>query len=261
MSPSFSRARRPLSAASVIGLAVLLVSWAAACQREPSPGAGADTTAVYEWREPGSAHGTGKFYHGREIADVLGHVGAEWLERPGRETEELPSRVVRALELRPDDVVADIGAGTGYFTFRISPHVPQGKVFAVDIDEEMLDLIRAREEELGVDNVVPIRGTITDPNLPEESVDVALIVYSYPQFSHPHEMLTNIYEGLAPGGRLVLVEYRGEDPTLPIEPIYKITEAQARRELESVGYIWRETRDILPQQHFIVFEKPMRELR
>ena len=193
---------------------------------------------------------------GREIAQVMGSSDLDWMERPGRETEELPDRVVRALELQPSDVVADIGAGTGYFTFRLAPQVPLGKVYAVDIDAQMLDIIRARMAESGLDNVEPVRGTVTDPNLPDGAVDVALIVFSYPQFSHPREMMTNIFDALQPGGRAVIVEYRGEDPTIPVDPIYRITQEQARKELEAVGFEWRETRAILPQQHFMVFEKP-----
>lgn len=234
---------------------MLLLLFAAAC--EADGGDGALKEAVYDVRAPESPSGTGRFYMGREIATVFGSSNLDWMERPGRETEELPNRVVRALELQPSDVVADIGAGSGYFTFRISPKVPLGKVFAVDIDPGMLDLIRDRMEAQGIQNVEPVRGTATDPNLPDSAVDVALIVFTYPQFSHPREMMTHIYDALKPGGRVVLVEYRGEDPTIPVEPVYKITEEQARKELEAVGYRWRETRPILPQQHFMVFEKPI----
>lgn len=239
-------------------LSILLCVLAATGCDGPEAGRGDIAADLYEEGESRHENGTGRFYMDREIAEVAGVDRQEWLERPERETEELPNRVVRALELRPDDVVADIGAGTGYFTFRISPHVPEGQVFAVDIEEEMLELIRERMERRGVHNVVPIRGTVRDPNLPEDSVDVALIVFTYTQFSHPHEMMVHIREALKPGGHVVLVEYRGEDPTIPASPVYTITEAQARKELQSAGLRWRETRDILPQHHFMVFEKPLR---
>lgn len=240
----------------LVGLAVLAVGLTA-CDRPLARDGEDDLSTPYEQHPSENANGTGKFYMGREIARVMGHTDVDWMERPTRETAELPGRVVRALELRSTDVVADIGAGTGYFTFRISPQVPLGRVYAVDIDPQMLDIIRARMQEEGVDNVVPVRGTVTDPNLPRAEVDVALIVFSYPQFSHPYEMMRHIYEALRPGGRVVLVEYRGEDSTIPIEPIFKLTEEQARKELEAIGFRWRETRDILPQQHFMVFGKPV----
>lgn len=244
----------------ISALAVLLISSATfvfGCDAPDSESAGDTAEGYYEERPNGSDQGTGRFYMGREIAKITGADRQEWLERPERETEELPNRVVRALELRSDDVVADIGAGTGYFTFRISPHVPDGRVLAVDIEEEMLKLIRKRAEERGVSNVVPVFGTKTDPNLPQDSVDVALIVFTYTQFTHPREMMVNIRRALVPGGRVVLVEYRGEDPTIPVSPVYTITEEQAKRELTEAGLRWRETRDILPQHHFMVFEKPL----
>lgn len=215
---------------------------------EPAP--------TYEMRESGHPDGTGRYYMGREIAEVTGVDRQEWLERPQRETEELPSRVVQALELEANDVVADIGAGTGYFTFRISPHVPDGLVFAVDIEEDALSLIREKLQHRGVHNVRTVLGTVEDPRLPEDSVDVALIVFTYTQFSHPREMMVNIREALVRGGRVVLVEYRGEDSTVPVAPVYSITAEQARRELEAAGLRWVETRDILPQHHFMVFERP-----
>lgn len=239
------------------GLMLALVGVAlSACGRGNSDEPGRADLA-YEERDPVSPKGTGRFFMGREIAQVVGSDEVDWIERPGRETAELPDRVVRALELQPADVVADIGAGTGYFSFRLAPRVPLGKVFAVDIDPDMLSIIRERRAENGMRNVVTVRGTATDPNLPPDEVDVALIVYTYPQFSHPREMMTRLLEALRPGGRVVLVEYRGEDGTLPIDQVYRLTEQQARKELEAIGFRWRETRDVLPQQHFMVFEKPV----
>ena len=194
---------------------------------------------------------------GREIAEVTDPATWEDLERPTREVLELPDRVVQALELRPANVVADIGAGTGYFTFRLSEAVPRGRVYAVDIQPEMLDILTARQQQLGVRNVETVLGDLKNPNLPAASIDLALIVFAYPQFSHPREMMTHVAEALKPGGRVVLVEYRAEDPTVPVSPLNRISEAQARREMEAVGLDWRETRAILPQQHLMVFEKPI----
>ncbi len=203
-----------------------------------------------------SRDGTGRFYMGREIAQVMGHRGAAWLERPERERTELPDLVVAHLGLEPDDVVADIGAGTGYFTFRLAPYVPEGRVMAVDIQPEMLAIIERRMEEEGVTNVAPVWGAEDDPRLRDASVDVTLIVDAYHEFSYPREMARAIFDATKPGGRLVLVEYRGEDASVPIRPLHKMTEAQARRELEAVGFRFVENRAFLPQQHFLVFERP-----
>ena len=238
-------------------LLAVLIFVVSACDREPGETGDFDTTAVYEQGKRTSADGTGRLFMGREIARVTGVGREEWLERPERETEELPNRVVRALELRATDAVADIGAGTGYFTFRISPLVPEGRVFAVDIESEMLETVRDRMAQTGISNIVPVLGTTTDPNLPADSIDAALIVFTYTQFSNPFEMMVNIRKSLKPGGRVVLVEYRGEDPTIPASSVYTITEEQARRELAAAGLVWRETRDILPQHHFMVFARPV----
>ncbi len=205
---------------------------------------------------PVSPDGTGRYYLGREIARVMDHRGAAWLERPERERTELPARVVENLDLRPDAVVADLGAGTGYFTLRIAPRVPRGRVLAVDIQPEMLTIIARRAEAEGVGNVETVRGTETDPRLPRGGVDLTLVVDSYHEFSHPREMAEAIYTATRPGGRLVLVEYRGEDPSVPIRPLHKMTERQVRRELEAAGFRFVENKGFLPQQHFLVFEKP-----
>lgn len=214
----------------------------------PEPSAGAYSTG------PASRDGTGKFYLGREIAIPVGHRAAGWLERPDRADSELPERVVDNLELSETSVVADIGAGTGYFTFRIAPQVPQGRVYAVDISPEMMDIIRKRGGD-EVENVETVLGDLRSPNLPEAAIDVALIVDAYHEFSHPVEMLEGLARALRPGGVLVLVEYRGEDPAVPIKPLHKMTEGQVRAELAPVGFEFVENRSFLPQQHFLVFRK------
>ncbi len=204
-----------------------------------------------------SRDGTGVFYMDREISQVMGHRGAAWLERSERADLERPDDVVDSLGLAPDDVVADIGAGTGYFTFRLAERVPEGGVYAVDIQPEMLDIIEARAVQDGYDNVEPVQGTIDDPNLPEDAVDAVLIVDAYHEFSHPREMMQGIVRSLREGGRVVLIEYRGEDPTVPIKPLHKMTEAQVRLEMEAVGLRHVETKDFLPRQHFLVFERQL----
>lgn len=215
----------------------------------------ADTSTVYTYRSP-SADGTGKVYMGREIAKTLDHSKAYWLERPEREKKELPDLVVENMELGPTDTVADIGAGSGYFTFRISPFLTQGAVFAVDIQPEMLALIESRKEERGAVNVFTIVGTATDPQLLDTAVHKVLMVDAYHEFSHPREMMEAIVRDLKPGGLVYLIEYREEDPNLPRKALHQMTELQARKEMEAVGLRWIETRDFLSQQHFMVFQKP-----
>jgi FkbM family methyltransferase len=162
------------------------------------------------------------------------------------------------MKLKPADVVADVGAGTGYFSFRISRVVKQGKVFAVDIQPEMLAVIEKRKKELKVDNVIAVKSEETETNLQGNSVDVALMVDVYHEFSFPREMMQSVVTALKPGGRVVQIEYRGEDPNVPIKRLHKMTVAQARKEMAAVGLAWKETKNFLPQQHFIVYEKPVK---
>jgi SAM-dependent methyltransferase len=211
---------------------------------------------VYEQRQIHSPDGIGKYYMRREIAKVMGHTGAGWLERPSRETEEQPSKVVNLLNLQPDDVVADIGAGTGYLSFRIAPLLPKGKVLAVDIQPEMLEIIELFKQEKNITNIEPILATLTNPNLPSASVDLALMVDAYHEFAYPQEVMQEIVKALKPGGRVVLVEYRGENPFIMIKKLHKMTQKQVRQEMQAVGLVWRETKNLLPQQHLIVFKKP-----
>jgi SAM-dependent methyltransferase len=218
--------------------------------------ASSSSATVYEQRLIHSPDGIGKFYMGREIAKVMGHTGALWLERPSREPEEQPSKLVNALNLKPDDVVADIGAGTGYMSFRIAPLLTKGKVLAVDIQPEMLDIIEFLNKENNITNVEPILATLTNPNLPPESVDLALMVDAYHEFENPREVIEGIFRALKPGGKVALVEYRGENPFIMIKRLHKMSQKQVRKEMQAVGLVWRETKNLLPQQHLMVFEKP-----
>lgn len=193
---------------------------------------------------------------GREIAQVMGAAGASWLERPERDEAEMPQKVIEHMQLQPTDVVADVGAGTGYFTLRISPVVPQGTVYAVDIQPEMLAFLEQGKKQLKAANVSIVQGTETDPRLPAHAVDVVLLVDTYHEFAYPREMMENIVKSLKPGGRVIQIEYRGEDTSVPIKSLHKMTVAQARKEMEAVGLRWQETQDFLPYQHFIVFSKP-----
>ncbi len=198
--------------------------------------------------------GIGRSYMGREIAHVMGHEGADWLDRPERDKEESSSRVVPLLGLKPTDIVADIGAGSGYFTFRMSAAVPQGRVYAVDIQKEMLDMIKARQGNAA--NITTVLGGIGDPRLPVGGVDLILLVDAYHEFSRPREMGLAMMRALKPGGRIALVEYRGEDQKVPIKDIHRMTQAQAKKEMAVLGLVWQRTDDSLPWQHVMFFAKP-----
>jgi SAM-dependent methyltransferase len=199
--------------------------------------------------------GIGKFYMEREISFVMGHQAADWLNRPGRIEEERPDEVVANMGLNPDHVVADIGAGSGYFSFRIAKLVPDGNVMAVDIQPEMLQLIEEQKRQDGVVNIQGVLGTIDDPNLPLNSIDAAIMVDAYHEFSHPFEMISGIYDALRPGGRIFLLEYRGEDASVPIRPLHKMTEEQVVKEMSVFGLEWTDTLDFLPWQHMMIFTK------
>lgn len=208
-------------------------------------------------QDPG---GSGKFYMNREIAMVMGHQGAGWLERPEREKEEQPRKLLEALELKPGMIVADIGAGSGYFTFRLAERVgAKGKVLAVDIQPEMLDLIRKRAKERELTNVEVVQGTETDPKLPAGAVDLIFMVDVYHEFSYPWEMTTAMVKALKPGGRLVFVEYRLEDPEVPIKLVHKMSQKQVLKEMEPHALRWTGTISTLPRQHIIVFKKQAEE--
>lgn len=217
------------------------------------PAVSADS--VYASGKP-NRDGIGKIYMGREISHVMGHLGAGWLERPDREREERTDLLIAALPLAADSVVADIGAGTGYFSFPIAERVPDGKVIAVDIQQEMLDIVESRKSRGAPANVETLLGTEMDPRLPKGTVDLILIVDAYHEFSHPWEMGKAMARALKPGGQLVLIEYRGEDRSVPIKRLHKMTEAQTKREMAAVGLEWVRTEDFLPQQHFLVFRRP-----
>ena len=212
----------------------------------------------YEIREKHDRNGIGKFYMGREIAHVMGYQGIDWLERPERETEEHLTQLVDVLKLTPGMVVADIGAGSGVISIKMADKVkPAGTILAVDIQEEMLSVLAKRCKQLGITNVTPIRGTEKSPNLKPGTVDLAIMVDVYHEFRYPYEMLLAISKGLKPGGRVVFVEYRKEDPNVPIKLVHKMTEAQVKREAaeRSLELAHVETIEVLPWQHVIIFER------
>ncbi|PSR56770.1 SAM-dependent methyltransferase [Adhaeribacter arboris] len=211
--------------------------------------------SLYVYKPPVDPNGIGKYYRGRQIAYTMGHSEASWLERTEREKEERTDLLLQALNLRPTDVVADIGAGSGYMTFRISPLVPKGKVLAVEVQQEFLNMLLDNRILNNAFNVEPILGSLRNPNLPNQSVDVALLVDSYHEFSYPHEMLLAIKKSLKTHGRLVLVEYKAEDPYVPIKALHRMSQKQAVKEVTGVGLKFVENQGILPLQHILVFEK------
>jgi ubiquinone/menaquinone biosynthesis C-methylase UbiE len=190
---------------------------------------------------------------GRKIANVMSHAGASWLDRPEREQEEEPDRALAALELKPGDVVADVGAGSGYFTVRLARRVGTGgRVFAADIQPEMLSILRARLARERLSNVELVLSTDTDPHLPPRSFDLILMVDVYHELARPQVILSKLLASLKPTGRLVLLEYRKEDPTVPIRPEHKMSVAEARLEVEAGGFQLDRVDSRLPRQHILI---------
>ena len=208
----------------------------------------------YSYRQP-SFDGTGKYYMGREIAQVMGHQGSGWLERPDRATEEQPQKMIAALGLKSTDIVADIGAGTGYISQLLARQVPEGKVLAVDVQPEMIALLQQRIKKSKITNIQPQLGTEQSPELPAASIDLAIMVDAYHEFSYPHEMIAGIVAALKPGGRVVLTEYRGEDPLVFIKPHHKTTQKQIQYEMNDLGLKLLKNESVLPQQHLLFFVK------
>jgi ubiquinone/menaquinone biosynthesis C-methylase UbiE len=221
-----------------------------------SVGTRAEPPSRYKMGTATDPGGSGKFYMGREISLVMGHQGAGWLERPEREKEEQPSRLLKMLEIEPGMVVADIGAGSGYYSFRLAKRVgAKGKVLAVDIQKEMLTIIRKRMKKNKVENIEPVLGTETDPKLPAGGVDLILMVDVYHEFTFPYEMTEALTKSLKPGGRMVFVEFRREDEKVPILLAHKMTQKQVLAEMAPHPLKHIKTLESLPWQHVIIFEK------
>ncbi|MCH9661374.1 MAG: class I SAM-dependent methyltransferase [Bacteroidetes bacterium] len=214
----------------------------------------ATTKEVYTYKI-GDRYGTGKWYKGREIANVMGFQGMSWLERPEREREENTFKLLNNMDIEPNDVIADIGSGSGYHVFKMAPIARNGQVFAVDIQEEMLAVMREKIATNGMTNVSLIQGTENSTNLPENSIDKVLLVDVYHEFSFPVEMLASIKKALKPNGSIFLIEYRGEDLNVPIKKVHKMTEKQAIKEWEAAGFQFIENISNLPWQHCMVFQK------
>jgi len=205
---------------------------------------------------PASADGIGKAYMGREIAAVMGWQGAAWLEREERHREERTDLLLAALPLQPGTVVADIGAGTGYLSRRMAPAViPGGKVWAVDVQPEMVNLMLAGVKRSGLTQIEARLSAVDDVKLPASSVDLAIMVDVYHELAYPYEVMASVLKALKPGGRVVFVEYKAEDPRVPIKPLHKMSEAQIKREAAVFPLDWERTVSTLPWQHVVVFRK------
>ena len=231
-------------------------STAAAATPTPAATPTAATDSLYRDTPP-SADGIGKIYEGREIAHVMGYEGAEWLDRPEREREERPDLLVEALHLQPGMTVADIGAGSGYLSRRLAPLIAPGRVLAVDVQPQMVALLDALAQQPGLKNISPQLGTAQDVKLPDASVDLAVMVDVYHELAFPYEVMQSILRALKPGGRVVFVEYRAEDPRVPIKALHKMSEAQVRREMRRLPLTFERSDERLPLQHLIVFRKAL----
>ena len=230
-------------------LALLTSAFAEDAPKPPEP--------LYETRAEHDRNGIGKFFMGREIAHVMGHQAADWLERPEREEEERTDLLIAALKFREGEVVADIGCGSGYISRKIAAKIgASGVIYGVEIQQEMLDLLMKRMAMFRIATVKPVLGTTTDPKLPPASCDTMILVDVYHEFDFPYEMVGNMIAGLKPGGRIVFVEYRKEDPQVPIKEVHKMSEAQVKKEMTAHPQLaYAETIATLPRQHIIVFKK------
>ncbi|CAN5269725.1 class I SAM-dependent methyltransferase [soil metagenome] len=202
-----------------------------------------------------SSDGTGKYYLGREIAQVMGAAGASWLDRDERQAEENTALAIENMNLSPDAVVADIGAGTGYYSFSIAAKIPNGKVYAVDIQDEMITYLEENNASGDIKNVEVVKGSERSPNLPDNSIDLAIMVDVYHELEYPHEMLQAIKKSLKPDGKILLLEYREEDPSIPIKPHHKMSITQVSKEMRANGFELDYDGEFLPIQHFLLYRK------
>jgi len=206
----------------------------------------------------GDSNGINKWYMGRQIAHVMSHFGIDWLERQEREMEENTSQLLKNLSVKPGMIIADIGAGSGYHSALLSKKVGNGKVYAVDVEPEMIAYLNKRIKQEKLSGIVPVLSKETNVTLPENTVDLVLLVDGYHEFSYPYEMAVSMLKALKPGGKLVLVEFRSEDAEVPIKEIHKMSEAQSIKELQAAGFLFEKNIKNLPWQHCMIFIKPIK---
>lgn len=227
---------------------LLFISCKSTAQKEKSK----NDAYVYKSGDPS---GIGKWYMGREIAHVMGFQGISWLERSEREEEENTSKLIKNMDIQPDDDIADIGAGSGYHVFKMAPIAKNGTIYAVDIQDEMLAAMNSRKKDENVQNVSLVKGSTQSINLPENSVDKILMVDVYHEFDFPIEMVASMKKALRPDGKIYLIEYRGEDRNVPIKRLHKMSERQAVSEMNAAGFKLQKNIGNLPWQHCMVFVK------
>lgn len=231
----------------LLSLFSLLFSCTSNAQKE-------DNTEYYTFKK-GSYDGIGKWYMGREIAHVMGFQGISWLERSNREEEENTSTLLQNMAIELTDNIADIGAGSGYHAFQMAPKASEGMIYAVDIQREMLAAIKEKKEKKDISNITLIKGSTQSVNLPSNTINKVLMVDVYHEFDFPREMLLSIKDALVENGKIYLIEYRAEDPKVPIKELHKMSEKQAVKEMKAVGLKLEKNIDNLPWQHCMVFVK------
>jgi len=223
------------------------------CHAQPGkPAVATDSGYTKGNASPG---GTGKFYYGREIAMVMGASNAGWLDRNNRQQEENSQLTINHIKLNDTGSIADVGAGTGYYTFKLAKKFPHAKIYAVEIQDEMIATLNERKKEKKASNVEVIKGDTLSPNLPLNSLDLIIMVDVYHELEYPREMISAIKKSLKKDGKLLLIEYKAEDPDVAIRPLHKMTVVQVNKEMTAAGFTMEEDGEFLPIQHFLLFRK------
>jgi precorrin-6B methylase 2 len=225
------------------------------CQSQPKKQTALTTTDTVYTYQKASRDGIGKYYLGREISFVMGAAASNWLERDEREQEENAKLAIDKIDIPTNGVIADIGAGTGYYSFKLSPKVAKGKVYAVEMQDELITYLKNKKIQINDTVVEVVKSTSLTPNLPENSIDIAMMVDVYHELEYPHEMLQALRKSLKSTGNILLIEYRGEDPAVAIKPLHKTTVTQLNKEMLANGFKLKFKGDFLPIQHFLLYEK------
>lgn len=238
----------------LIGITIMCFGCTSSHTKKTYDSKSAGNDSGYKFQDP-SFDGIGKYYMGREIAHVMGAAASDWLERPERDDEESTELAISKIPISANSVVADLGAGTGYYSFKIAKRIPLGKVYAIDVQEEMVRQLKAKKRAIQDSVVEVIKGSEQAINLPASSTDLVIMVDVYHELSYPKEILESIYKALKPSGKILLLEYRQEDPSIPIKELHKMSVQQVSKEMEGNGFKLLKKEDFLPIQHFLLYEK------